>query len=674
MVTKKKPVAKPVKKKGKSRPPSLQKKSKYPNLRYILLFTFAVFVLYGNTLYNKYSMDDDLVTYQNQSVHKGIKGIPEIFTSLYSQGKLKYEYRPIVKSTFAIEYQLFGENPGLSHFINILLYLATAIFLFYLLKKFLKGYNILLPVTIVLLFIAHPIHTEVVSSLKNRDELLSFLACLVSIYFFVKFAETKKWLNVLWGSLVFIYAYLSKSDALTFLVIIPLTVYFFTDTKPKYIIWITLCILIMVIAARYGPKLYLPKPERDVQWFENPLFFEKGRFLKMSAGLYCLIFYIRLLLFPHPLVFYYGYDQIPIAHWNNIWVILSLLIHLAIFIYAIKKLKEKHILSYAILFYLITISMFSNIVKPAVGIVAERFVYISSLGFCIVIAYLIIKALKIDIRSIAVQAGKRKNLIIVLVIILLPYSVKTITRNRNWKDHLSLYSNDIKYLKKSAKANSLYATELLGEVHKNPNVPETKERLELIVKHYTQAIAIYPKYETAMNNLGSVYFTFYHDYDNAIPCFRKAILLDKDYIEAYANLGFSYEKKEMNDSAIYYYKKTIEIKQDYSIAYSYLANMYFKTGKYDEAFKWNEKLMEVDTKTDLPYINMANYNIILGDTTKAVSYMEKAIEKVPNNYSVCMNLSKYFKQKGVLVKADHYYNLAMQSSGNQQNKQNRVVN
>jgi tetratricopeptide (TPR) repeat protein len=674
MVAKKKPVAKPIKKKGKSSPPSQQKKSKYPNLRYILLFTFAVFVLYGNTLYNKYSMDDDLVTYQNQSVHKGISGIPEIFTSLYSQGKLKYEYRPIVKSTYAIEFQLFGENPGVSHFINILLYLATAIFLFFLLKKFLKGYNILLPVTIVLLFIAHPIHTEVVSSLKNRDELLSFLSCLISMYFFVKFAETKKWLNILWGSFMFLFAYLSKSDALTFLVVIPLTVYFFTDTKPKYLIVMGLCILAVVIAARYGPKLYLPKPDRDLQYFENPLFFEHGRFLKMSAGLYCLIFYIRLLLFPHPLVFYYGYDQIPIAHWNNIWVIISLLIHLAIFIYAIMKIKEKHVLSYAILFYLVTISMFSNIVKPAVGIVAERFVYISSLGFCIAVAYLIIKALKIDIRAIAVKAGQRKNLIIVLVIILIPYSVKTITRNRNWKDHLSLYSNDIQYLEKSAKANSLFATELLGEVHKNPNAPETKDWCDLIVKHYKQAVAIYPKYETAMNNLGSVYFTFYQDYDNAIPCFRKAIQLNKNYIEAYANLGFSYEKKEMNDSAIYYYKKTIEIKNDYSIAYSYLANMYFKIGKHDEAYKWNEKLMEVDTKTDLPYINMANYCIVLGDTAKAASYLEKAIEIVPNNYSVCMNLAKYFKRKGEIEKSNKFYNMAMQASGNPQNKTNRAVN
>jgi tetratricopeptide (TPR) repeat protein len=102
--------------------------------------------------------------------------------------------------------------------------------------------------------------------------------------------------------------------------------------------------------------------------------------------------------------------------------------------------------------------------------------------------------------------------------------------------------------------------------------------------------------------------------------------------------------------------------------------MYFKIGKHDEAYKWNEKLMEVDTKTDLPYINMANYCIVLGDTAKAASYLEKAIEIVPNNYSVCMNLAKYFKRKGEIEKSNKFYNMAMQASGNPQNKTNRAVN
>ena len=113
-------------------------KNKIKNKNYlpvviILLFSF---ILYGNTIRNKYSMDDDFVTYNNPAIQKGIKAIPEIFTSFYSEKEgYKYGYRPVVKSTFAIEHQLFGQNPHISHFINILLYAFICILLFFILKK-----------------------------------------------------------------------------------------------------------------------------------------------------------------------------------------------------------------------------------------------------------------------------------------------------------------------------------------------------------------------------------------------------------------------------------------------------------------------------------------------------------------------------------------------------------
>src|ERR1035437_9544609 len=140
----------------------------------IVMIIGLCFVLYGNTIPNHYSMDDELVTNTNKRVEGGIKAIPGIWTSLYSEGKLKYEYRPVVKTVFAIEYQIFGDNPHVSHFINILIYIFTCLLLFNLLKKLLKDFNPVFPFIAVLLFIAHPIHTEVVASLKNRDEMLSF--------------------------------------------------------------------------------------------------------------------------------------------------------------------------------------------------------------------------------------------------------------------------------------------------------------------------------------------------------------------------------------------------------------------------------------------------------------------------------------------------------------------
>ena len=101
------------------------------------------FVLYVNTLWNQYALDDAIVITQNQFTQQGFKGIGNIMTSDVFLGFFKTEknlvaggrYRPLSVVTFAIEHQLFGENPGVSHFINLLLYALTGIVLFICIQK-----------------------------------------------------------------------------------------------------------------------------------------------------------------------------------------------------------------------------------------------------------------------------------------------------------------------------------------------------------------------------------------------------------------------------------------------------------------------------------------------------------------------------------------------------------
>ncbi|NVO01935.1 MAG: tetratricopeptide repeat protein [Bacteroidetes bacterium] len=634
------------------------------NRYYIILFTVITFILYGNTLFNKYSMDDDFVVYNNKTVQKGVKAIPKIFTSLYSEGKLQYEYRPIVKISFALESQIFGAKPGVSHFFNILLFLATAVMLFYLLKKFLKDYNILFPVIIVILFIAHPIHTEVVASLKNRDALISFLSVLISLHFFVRYIEIKKIWTIFVAMFFFILGYLSKIDIMTFIVVIPLVLYFFTDAKPKEIFIVFTILVIAFFLSRLGPKLYLPSPDRQISFFENPLYFEKSIFIRTATGFWGLLFYLKLLILPHPLVFYYGYNEIPIVNFGNILVILSIIIHLALFVYAIMKIKEKHLLSFIILFYLVTISMFSNVLKPAVGIVAERFIYISSLSFCMAVAYFIFKYLKIDFKGKLIPSAIKNKVYIILLIILVPYSAKTISRNSDWKDFKSLYSADIDHLENSAKANTLYASLLLSEAHKNPKAPDVQEKLKMAIKYYEKAVEIYPKYATSLNNLGSIYFIFYQDYKAAEPYFLKALEAKPDYEESCFNLAFTYEKMGKNKKAKRYYLKAISIKPDYIVAYSNLANLVYSTGDPKTAIEINNYAMKAEPTSDMPYINNGNYCLLGSDTIKAVEWWEVALKKNPSNEKLCNSLGNYFRSKGNTTKSNYYFDL--------ENKANRL--
>jgi len=288
--------------------------------RIIIFFFILSFIIYGKSIGNKYAMDDEYVIRNNSQVHKGIKAIPEIFRTTYviDDQKSSYEYRPLVKAVYAIEYQFFGENPRISHFFNILLYAISVSFLFFLLVKLFPNYHYIFPLSVATIFLIHPLHSEVVLSIKNRDELLSFFGCLLSLYFYLKYVETDKKTNIFWGAFFMLFAMLSKRDAMTFYAIIPLTIWFFTSLPWKRYGLIFLSFLLPLIVFRIGAKSVVNDISRVVLEWENPLFQHTSVLHRIPTGFYTIYFYLKMYLIPHPLLSYYGYNQVPIATWANV--------------------------------------------------------------------------------------------------------------------------------------------------------------------------------------------------------------------------------------------------------------------------------------------------------------------------------------------------------------------
>ena len=138
-------------------------------------------------------------------------GIPEILTSRYVQSEdQQYGYRPIAEITFAIEHQVFGLNPMLSHLVNLFFYLIIGLLIFYFLVSSFTSQHWSIHLIITLLFLAHPIHTEVVASLKNREELLSFMFGLGVLVSLSNFKKNRKYSTLFWPLLLISLAILSK--------------------------------------------------------------------------------------------------------------------------------------------------------------------------------------------------------------------------------------------------------------------------------------------------------------------------------------------------------------------------------------------------------------------------------------------------------------------------------
>ena len=211
---------------------------------YLLLFLFLTACLfYGNSLSNGYNLDDELVTQNHPLTSQGLRAIPKIFSSPFylDAAGTSFEYRPVLLTSFAVEHQLFGESPMISHGINILLYGLTALLVFGLLSALVAPTNKLLPFLASLIFIIHPVHTEAVNNIKSRDELLALgFSLLASLLFIKSTADFKKAIIFsIGGSVVFALAMFSKLSALPFAWLIPMSLVLFRKVTVIHLVGVS---------------------------------------------------------------------------------------------------------------------------------------------------------------------------------------------------------------------------------------------------------------------------------------------------------------------------------------------------------------------------------------------------------------------------------------------------
>lgn len=197
----------------------------YYNYILIILISFAI---YGKAISFKFNLDDELVTKGNSRVEKGFSGIGEIINGYYYEDNMgyKYGYRPVSQISFAIEYQLFKENPHVSHFINIVIYILICCFIFYFLQNYSGIKFKYFPIVVTLMFLVHPLHVEAVASIKNREELFAFLFPLIALITCIKAIDTKKWYLFIIVVLCNFLAIYSKQSAVAFLLAIPFLILF----------------------------------------------------------------------------------------------------------------------------------------------------------------------------------------------------------------------------------------------------------------------------------------------------------------------------------------------------------------------------------------------------------------------------------------------------------------
>ncbi|HNW88697.1 MAG TPA: tetratricopeptide repeat protein [Bacteroidales bacterium] len=617
-------------------------------LQYLGILLISI-LIYSNTFFFDFALDDGLIITDNKVTKKGFSGMGEIFTKnafygVFGDKANEYlpggRYRPLSQAMFAAEYQIFGLSPFVGHFFNVLLYSLLCLLLLKILKMVFEKYDtgpwyLSLPFLATLLFACHPLHTEVVANIKGRDELLSLLGSLAVLFFSVQYFIKEKISYLILVFIVFTLAMLSKENAITMLAVVPLTLFFkFKKPLKNYVFVMLPMILSLAVyfALRYNALGFINSSATTKELMNDPFLFattsEKFATIFLTWGKYLL-----LVLFPHPLTHDYYPYQVALTGFSDPLVILSIVVYLAMIVFSLTRIWKKDIFAYAILFFLFTFSISSNLVFNIGTFMNERFMFAPLLGFTIVISYLIHKYLNKQNTLLAAR--------IILIAMVSLYSAKTFSRNFAWQDSYTLFTTDVETSVNSAKVNVGAGEVLLKSVNEKTPDPVRKKTYEKAISYLSKGVEIYPGFTSGWVYLGYGQL-LQKDYKNSRSSLEEVLKLEKTNTDAinYLNNGAlecfragDFQQSEEN------FKTLIKYVPDNTEYVYLLADLYANTNKPDTAIQLLNGIISKDPGYSKAYNKLGEiYGRIYHDFERSFKYLDKAYELSPKDLETLRNL------------------------------------
>lgn len=595
----------------------------------ILLFIFS-FLIYSNTLEHGYALDDDVVFLKNEFVQQGTDSISDIFSHgfLYGFNKRNNQsYRPVVSTAFALEVEFFGSDPHVGHMLNVILYSLGIVLLFFTMKLVFQGYNLLIPLLITIIYAAHPIHTEVVANIKGRDDMLTFVFMILSFNLLFQFLRRKNSVFLVLGVPTYFICLLTKENAVAIMAIFPLLIYFFTnaDLKKALITSVPYGAVVILYLLMRNSVLDTVAFGEELNVINNGLMAAETKSEMLATNFVILGKYLWLLIYPHPLSFDYSFSQFPIVNWTNIYAIGSLLMYIAIGLFALKTFKQKNVISFGILFYLITFSVTSNLFIKIGCTLGERFLFIPSLGYCIALVFLLLKLLKIDgtkseLSIPAFLEFKPAMLLVGLVVVVVTaFSYKTYSRNFDWESNLTLFRADIDATPGSARTHFSLGSALNTDSEQETDPEKKKAMLIEAIEELGKSVAIHPEFSAAYYNMGVAYFS-YGDQNNALIAYNNCLKYTPTDKQALNNMGVIYFNNKQYDQALEHFFRAVGTNPDFPDPYANIGAVYHNQGKYQDAITYYDKALAFNPNNRMVMGNLVKLYNSMGDTEKSNYY------------------------------------------------------
>lgn len=256
--------------------------------------------------------------------------------------------------------------------------------------------------------------------------------------------------------------------------------------------------------------------------------------------------------------------------------------------YALINIKKNKQISFGILFYFISISIYTHVLRTLADTMADRFMFVPSLGLIIITVFCLIKLFKINIKTISAEhlislkkSHKSNELYFKYSLIMMIFILSALTFKRNeiWKNDETLISHDMPKLEKCARAHNYYANILKAKILRSYNLTIEQE----MISHYKKSIQISNESYYSYIGLGT-YYCDTKKFVEAIAVFNEMLKKFPNQADPNFYLGKLYYFKNEYNLAINYLEKSLSLAPEVSNTYYYLALSLSKNGKFDRAF------------------------------------------------------------------------------------------
>ena len=648
-----------------------------------LFFTVLVFLIYSNTLHSPFVFDDLQRIFKNPDIRLTKLSLTDIVQAGF---KGLSPNRPIVYISFALNYFFHQYDVMGYHLVNILIHLSNGILLYFFVKTTLslpvlrltRESQKLIPCFTALIWLVHPIQTQSVTYIVQRMNSMEAMFYLLSIFLYAKarLAAPKIKRIFLFTGSVFagLLAIGSKEIAATLPFFIFLYEwYFFQDLnyiwiRRRFFIIGGLLVFLAVAAFMYMGASPL---DRLLSSYERRDFTLTQRVLTEFR---VVIFYLSLLLFPHPSRLNLSHDfLLSNSIIDPVTTLLSIFAIIGMTILAFYLARKERLLSFCILWFFGNLVIESSVIS--LEIIFEHRTYLPSMLLSLLFAMLIQHYLKPNQLRVPV--------VCILVVI---FSLWTFERNSVWKSNVTLWRDIVEKSPGISRPHNNLGIYLMQQgkideaiIHFNKalqikphdtiphnnlgNAMKKQGKIGEAIIHYRKALKIRPSNAKAHNNLGAVLLQE-DNINEAMSHFNKALQIDPSLDQVHSNLGFVFMHQGDMNNAFVHFKKALQINPSYEKAHFGFGTALFRQGKLNEAISHYSEALRLYPDYTEAHISMGAALLEQGKLEEAIHHFSETLRIKPDHWKAHHSMGTALAKQGKLKDAVEYFSKALKIKPN----------